>query len=120
MTQDALHSTMASVEVVVNVSASEGCSNAILEAMALSRPIVARNIPGNASVLTHGETGLLFEDEDGYLQALHSVLADPEYAAQLGKAARRCFEAKHTPAMERSRYVQLACGLGALRVGSDA
>ncbi|XP_073532240.1 glycosyltransferase 1 domain-containing protein 1 isoform X2 [Phyllobates terribilis] len=45
---------------VVNSSLSEGMSAAILEAMDLEVPVLARDIPGNAAIMRHGDTGLLF------------------------------------------------------------
>ncbi|NXU37415.1 GL1D1 protein, partial [Drymodes brunneopygia] len=45
---------------LVNSSLSEGMSAAILEAMDLNIPVLARNIPGNAAIIKHRETGLLF------------------------------------------------------------
>lgn len=40
---------------------SEGESNALLEAMSLCGPVVARNNSGNASLIHHGVTGWLFD-----------------------------------------------------------
>ncbi|KAG8456003.1 hypothetical protein GDO86_001983, partial [Hymenochirus boettgeri] len=45
---------------VVNSSLSEGMSAAILEAMDLEVPVLARDIPGNSAIIKHEETGLLF------------------------------------------------------------
>lgn len=36
-------------------------SGTLLEAMALGVPVLARRIPGNAAVVAHGVTGLLFD-----------------------------------------------------------
>lgn len=38
------------------------CPSSILQAMDLDVPVLARNIPGNAAVVQHGVTGLLFSD----------------------------------------------------------
>ncbi|XP_058137198.1 glycosyltransferase 1 domain-containing protein 1 isoform X2 [Dasypus novemcinctus] len=60
-----LHAAVKSCFAVVNSSVSEGMSAAILEAMDLEVPVLARNIPGNAAVVRHGATGLLFSDPQG-------------------------------------------------------
>uniref|UniRef100_A0A8V0ZFW3 Glycosyltransferase 1 domain containing 1 n=1 Tax=Gallus gallus TaxID=9031 RepID=A0A8V0ZFW3_CHICK len=62
MPQDDLHAAMRRCFAVVNSSISEGMSAAILEAMDLNIPVLARNIPGNAAIIKHKDTGLLFSD----------------------------------------------------------
>ncbi len=58
----------------------------LLEAMAVGKPIVATNIEGYASVLTHGEEGLLVppKDEKGLAQTLISLMADESLRRQMG------------------------------------
>ncbi|KAK7829273.1 hypothetical protein U0070_012744 [Myodes glareolus] len=60
MCQEDLHAVVKSCFALVNSSVSEGMSAAILEAMDLEVPVLARNIPGNSAVVEHGVTGLLF------------------------------------------------------------
>ncbi|XP_059264171.1 glycosyltransferase 1 domain-containing protein 1 isoform X2 [Mustela nigripes] len=62
MPQEDLHAALKNCFAVVNSSVSEGMSAAILEAMDLEVPVLARNIPGNAAVVKHEVTGLLFSD----------------------------------------------------------
>ncbi|OWK13935.1 GLT1D1, partial [Cervus elaphus hippelaphus] len=62
MAQEDLHAVMKNCFAVVNSSVSEGMSAAILEAMDLEVPVLARNIPGNSAVVKHEVTGLLFSD----------------------------------------------------------
>jgi glycosyltransferase involved in cell wall biosynthesis len=59
----AMASAMRAADVVVNNSHSEGLANALLEAAAIGRPILARRIPGNATVVRHAVNGLLYGDE---------------------------------------------------------
>ncbi|XP_037672955.1 glycosyltransferase 1 domain-containing protein 1 isoform X1 [Choloepus didactylus] len=65
MSREDLHAVMKNCFAVVNSSVSEGMSAAILEAMDLEVPVLARNIPGNAAVVRHEATGLLFSDPQG-------------------------------------------------------
>ncbi|MEE9295018.1 MAG: glycosyltransferase family 4 protein [Phycisphaerae bacterium] len=54
-----VHALMAAADVVVLTSAKEGLPRAVLEAMALARPVVATDVPGTQEVVIHNETGYL-------------------------------------------------------------
>ncbi len=62
----------------------------LLEAMAVGKPIVATNIDGYASVVTHGEEGWLVPPKDsrGLAQALVSVMSDETLRQQMGARGR--------------------------------
>jgi L-malate glycosyltransferase len=84
---DALH-FLAAADVVVNPSRVEGLPVSVLEAMALSRPLVATAVGGVPSVVRHRETGLLVESgAPGELaSAIDELLDDTELAEQLGRS----------------------------------
>jgi sugar transferase (PEP-CTERM/EpsH1 system associated) len=97
---------MRSLDVFVLPSLNEGISNTILEAMACARPVVAARVGGNAELVTHETTGLLYEpgDPDGLAQALARYAAEPELRSRHGRAAReRVLERFSLEAMVR-RY----------------
>ncbi|MGW4421165.1 glycosyltransferase [Streptosporangium sp. NPDC004631] len=73
---------------VVLASLYEGMSNAIMEAMAAGRPIVATEVGGTRELLSG--RGLLVPPADprALADALERVLHDPSLAASLGTAAR--------------------------------
>lgn len=58
----------------------------LLEAMAVGKPIVATNIEGYASVLTHGQEGLLVppKNDRGLAQALLRLMSDDSLRQQMG------------------------------------
>jgi phosphatidylinositol alpha-mannosyltransferase len=58
----------------------------LLEAMAVGKPIVASNIDGYASILSHGTEGLLVppKDEKSLAQALTSLLNDEKLRRKMG------------------------------------
>jgi glycosyltransferase involved in cell wall biosynthesis len=97
------------LDVVVVPSHTEGMSNALLEAMAMARPVVATAVGGNTDVVRDGETGRLVPARDpaALARAIEALLRDREEADRLGRAARR-FVAEHL-SLERmvSRYEQL-------------
>jgi phosphatidylinositol alpha-mannosyltransferase len=62
----------------------------LLEAMAVGKPVVASNIEGYASLITHGVEGLLVppKDEDRLAQALISLMTDESLRQQMGARGR--------------------------------
>jgi glycosyltransferase involved in cell wall biosynthesis len=66
---------IAQADVLLNTSESEGMSNAIMEAMALGTPVVARRHAGNLSLIKEGETGLAFSTPLEAMAACDRVLA---------------------------------------------
>jgi len=71
-------------------SLREGCSNVLQEAMATGLPIVASNMGGNPELITHQETGLLFNVHDlsEFVNQLLRLINNPKLRAQYGKNAR--------------------------------
>ena len=69
----------------------EGIPVALMEAMAMERPVVATDISGVSELVEDGVTGLLVPPGDpGRLAAaLRAIHDDPELAARLGRAGRR-------------------------------
>jgi glycosyltransferase involved in cell wall biosynthesis len=79
------------MDIFVLPSREEGMSNAILEAMAAARPVVATDVGGNGEILADGRTGVLVPggDCDAMAAAILGLLGDAERAQKLGSAARR-------------------------------
>jgi len=80
----------ASQIVVACSPVPDPCPLALLEAMALAKPVVAPSIGGIPELVRDGETGFLYPPGD--LQQLSRLLArllrDPDYARSLGRAGR--------------------------------
>ncbi len=85
--------------VVVCSSLNEGISFTLLEAMALSKPIIATNVGGNRIIVR--KNGLLFKPRDYKTLSKHikKVLEDEDYAKRLGSIGRKmvedCFNVKN-------------------------
>jgi glycosyltransferase involved in cell wall biosynthesis len=64
--------------------------NALLEAMAAARPVVATRVGGAAELLESGTAGLLVPPDDpcGLAEALGQLLADPALARRMGLKGR--------------------------------
>jgi glycosyltransferase involved in cell wall biosynthesis len=90
------------LEVALLPSRMEGFSQALLEAMALGKPVIASAAAGNLDLVTDGADGILVAPTDppAWAAAIERVLGDPALAARLGQAARRT--ARETYALERT------------------
>jgi glycosyltransferase involved in cell wall biosynthesis len=83
-------------DVFVLPSHDEGMSNAILEAMAAERPVVATDVGGTGEVVRHGENGLLVPPRDPapLASAIGGLLDAPDRWAAMGKRGREIVEAQ--------------------------
>jgi glycosyltransferase involved in cell wall biosynthesis len=81
---------MAASDLYVHASLLDNSPTAVLEAMALGKPIVTTRVGGIPELVSEGETGLLVPPEPGPLAgAVVSLLQDREHALQLGRRARQ-------------------------------
>ena len=81
---------LAGVDIFVLPSRSEGFSNAIVEAMAASLPVVATDVGGNAEAVRGGVTGFIIPPEDpaALSAAIIQLLSDPPLARAMGIAGK--------------------------------
>ena len=82
---------LAASDIVVLASRfGEGCPNAVLEAMAAGKPVVAARSGGTPEVVVDGETGLLYRPGDvtALRETLIRLAGDPALRRQLGEAGR--------------------------------
>jgi glycosyltransferase involved in cell wall biosynthesis len=81
---------MAALDLLVVSSTSEGSSVVAMEAMALSKPVVATSVGGIPEVVLDRDTGLLVPPGDAVAlaEAVLGLLADPERARSMGARAR--------------------------------
>ncbi len=79
------------LEVALHPSRYDAFPQAVLEAMALGKPVIASAATGNAVILQDGLNGLLVAPDEpaAWASAIDQVLTDPALAARLGAAAVR-------------------------------
>jgi glycosyltransferase involved in cell wall biosynthesis len=84
------------IDIFVLPSLSEALSNALMEAMACGCCVAASRVGGNPELVTHGETGMLFEpgDAQGLAQVLRLLVRDPDRRSQLAANATRLIQTR--------------------------
>lgn len=95
-------------DLMVFPSLQEGMPNAVLEAMACERPVLATQVGGHKDIIEHGRTGALLalDDLDKLPEAIQEFLAHPE-REQIGKQARAQVVAKHSVEAERRSWSEV-------------
>lgn len=86
----------AALDLAVVSSRYEGCSNAILEAMAMAKPVIATAVGGNPELVIPDETGLLVppQDPDRLGEAMLALVHDRARAERMGQSGRRAITAR--------------------------
>lgn len=107
---DAMAELLAGVDTFILASASEGRSNALLEAMAAGLPIIGSEIPGISELIRNGDNGLLFPTGDAaaLAAAIRRLADDARLRAELGTRARSTILARElTWDRCADRYIEL-------------
>ena len=94
-----LEAIRASGGVVVCTSKAESFGMAVVEAMARGCVVVVPKSGPFTEFVTHGESGLLYEEDDGDHAAglIHEALANEDLRARLGHAARQTVLERFSP-----------------------
>ena len=104
---------LSAFDVFVLSSHDEGMSNAILEAMAMEKPVVATDVGGTGEVIRDGQSGLLVPPKDSaaLAVAINEMLVAPERAREMGRLGRRIvrdgFSAQTMVRQMEELYLQL-------------
>jgi glycosyltransferase involved in cell wall biosynthesis len=93
----------------------EGCPNALLEAMAAGKPVVAARTGGIPEIVVDGKTGILVprEDVDALQSALRRLAADPALRASMGAAGRERAQSEFSVTKQVESYQALYSELAA-------
>lgn len=91
---------VATLDVYVQPSRIEGLCLAVLEAMAMEKPVVAADVGGLSEGIQHQRTGLLVRsgDAQALAQTVLTLLSDPERRQAFGVRGRRRVEERFTVA----------------------
>ncbi|MDF3297623.1 glycosyltransferase [Streptomyces tropicalis] len=98
---------LARADAVVLPSLYEGSSNAVMEAMAAGRPVVATGVGGTPELLEGRGVLVPPADADALADGIRQVLTDREAATALGRRARAWALANLTADVMVDRYLAL-------------
>jgi glycosyltransferase involved in cell wall biosynthesis len=79
---------------VLTSDGAEGIPQAVLQYLAMAKPVVATDVGSVSEIITDGETGLLVlsRDVQAVADAVLKLLHDPDLAKRLGKNGREAVE----------------------------
>lgn len=98
---------IASMTVMLHPTLWDGLSYSLLEAMALSKPVVASDIPPNRAIIQHGITGFLAASPEEMIHYTRILLNDAVLCQRMGQAARNYVEKVHSPENINSQYTSI-------------
>jgi len=96
-------------DIGILASHEEGFSNAILEYMAASLPVVATAVGGNVEAICDGQTGFLVppRDPEALGEAIVLLANDPELSSKMGQLGRKKVEAQFSLNVCVAGYAEL-------------
>lgn len=103
---------LASTDIFVFASESEGLSNSVLEAMAMGVPSVVVDAPGVSECHVNGETGFVSpRNADLFAERVLMLASAPDLRLRLGRAARARVELHYSIEANWRRYAALYASL---------
>jgi glycosyltransferase involved in cell wall biosynthesis len=102
------------MDVFVHPSLRDGMPNALLEAMACEKPVIATPVGGMLDVIKDGENGIFVpvNDSDALANTIHELLKNVELRYRLGKAARQTIMDGFSPQKELDANLDVYRTLG--------
>lgn len=96
-------------DLLIHPSRAEGQGLVLLEAMLLQTPVLASNVGGIPSVVTHEETGWLVPpgDPDALLDGFTRLARDAELRRTLAAQAERVYWSRFQRAEHRRRFLEI-------------
>jgi glycosyltransferase involved in cell wall biosynthesis len=78
-----------------------------MEAMAIGRPVLAANIPGNRSLVRNGKNGWLYDGEENFRRLVRQIRENAFIRQEIGHRAKEYIKTKFSPQLEAKRYLSL-------------
>jgi glycosyltransferase involved in cell wall biosynthesis len=106
---------LAAMDAFALCSFTEGCPNSLMQAMAMSVPVVASSVGEVPYLVQDGASGMLFSlpDEDAFCGSISRLIDDPQFRSQLGAAGRQRMERTYAQDRMIEQYLTLMNRLAA-------
>lgn len=98
-------------DLYLSTSLWEGLPLAVLEAMALGKPLLLHDCPGNTDLVEPGQGGFLYRGAEQAAALIRGLLRQPERLAELGRASQRRWARDFTAERMHRRYHGLYAAL---------
>lgn len=110
--QDDIPELIACLDIVVVPSVPEPFGLVLLEAMMMSKPVIAFNIGGPKEIVFHTETGLLVDDVNSHSLglAINTLVASQDLREQFGRQGRHRLEQRFTNSIQSQNIERLIEG----------
>jgi glycosyltransferase involved in cell wall biosynthesis len=104
-----IYDVMAAMDIFTLPSLDEGIPMALLEALALARPVIATPVGGVPEIVTHGSTGLIVpaKNEQMLAAACLDLARDRGWAQTLGENGRRLVETEFSRERNAQAWLDL-------------
>lgn len=93
--------------IVINTSRSEGQSSAVMEAMSAGIPVIASNIQGNRSLISHKNTGCLFESDEDFCNYARKLLLENSFRENISVRAADYIRKYHDVQSECEKLAEI-------------
>jgi len=102
------------MDVFVHPSLRDGMPNALLEAMACEKAVIATPVGGTTDVIEDGKNGVLVNvnDAQALAESILQLLSQPENRRSMSKSAREAVIRRFTPEKELEANLQVYKSLG--------
>jgi glycosyltransferase involved in cell wall biosynthesis len=109
LNSDAINRLLVSADIFVLPSFAEGVPVVLMEAMAMSVPVVSTHVGGMTELIHDGESGILIPafDASSLTEAISRLLGDPDLRARMGESGRQTVVDKYDLRKEASRLKDL-------------
>ena len=104
------------IDVFAHPSLRDGMPNAVLEAMACEKPVIATSVGGMKDILQDGKNGFMVKvnDSDMLAEKILDLLDNPEKRILAGKNARRLIQNRYLPEKELEANLDVYRKMGIL------
>lgn len=102
------------MDVFVHPSLRDGMPNALLEAMACEKAVIATPVGGTTDVIEDGKNGVLIHvnDAEALAESILQLLSQPENRRNISKSARETVVRRFTPEKELEANLRVYQNLG--------